>query len=356
MNVALKNSLRFGVKNLNSLNELKFLRSSSAPIVAFNRGTGTTRNFSQVLLRKNASVILLKPQREIVYPLSVVIMRRFLSTHEITKNIVLVTEDKRKIEKDLQTLRLKQESDDKPLVVIFSWLNAKQKHLLKYSHLYLDQSFDVLIIKINPWQLLWPKTGAQVLAENIVKFLLNNDYYKQILIHGFSVGGYLFGECLVHMNKDLKKYEPLLNRFVGQIWDSAADITEIPIGVPKALFPNNEKLQAPLRNYMIYHLKTFHDAATQHYIRSSQMFHTNFMRAPALFITSKNDPVGAESSNRRVADTWISNGVNLTWKCFDNSNHVMHFMEHRKEYIKLVFNHLASINMIKYPEKIRAKL
>lgn len=227
---------------------------------------------------------------------------------------------------------------------------------MKYSHLYLDQGFDVAIAKVNPWQLLWPTTGTQPLAGDIVKFLMNNDYYKQIMVHGFSVGGYLWGECLVHMNKDLKKYESLLDRFVGQIWDSAADITEIPVGVPKALFPKNPKLQAPLRNYMIYHLKTFHEAATQHYIRSSQMFHTNFMRAPALFIVSKTDPVGAESSNRRVADSWISNGVKLTWKCFDNSPHVMHFMKHREEYTQLVFNHLASLNMIKYPEKIRAKL
>jgi hypothetical protein len=50
-------------------------------------------------------VLLLKQQREIVYPMSAVIMRRLLSTHEITKNVVLLTEDKRKIEKDPKTLR-----------------------------------------------------------------------------------------------------------------------------------------------------------------------------------------------------------------------------------------------------------
>lgn len=177
-----------------------------------------------------------------------------------------------------------------------------------------------------------------------------------MVIHGFSVGGYLWGECLVHMNKDRKLYQSVLDRFTGQIWDSAADITEIPVGVPKALFPKNPKLQAPLRNYMFYHLRTFHEMATQHYIRSSQMFHTNFMHAPALFIVSKTDPVGAEASNRRVADSWISNGIKLTWKCFDRSPHVMHFMKHREEYTQVLLSHLASVDMIKYPEKIRAKL
>ena len=86
------------------------------------------------------------------------------------------------------------------------------------------------------------------------------------------------------------------------------------------------------------------------------MFHTNSVHAPALFFVSKTDPVGAENSNRRVADSWIKNGTSVTWKCFDNSPHVMHFMKHREEYKKTLFNHLASVNMIKYPEKIRAKL
>lgn len=241
-------------------------------------------------------------------------------------------------------------------MLIFSWLQSKSKHLNKYAQLYLEQGFDVAIVQVSAWQLLWPVRGTQQVAEDTVKFLANNDYYRQVVLHGFSVGGYVFGECLAHMNKDRKNFQSTVDRIVCQIWDSAADITEIPVGVPKALFPRNPKLQAPLKNYMMYHLRTFHEAATQHYIRSSQMFHTNFVQAPALFVVSKTDPVGAEGSNRRVADSWIQSGTNVTWKCFDNSPHVMHFMKHREEYKRVLFDHLARANMIKYPEKIRAKL
>jgi hypothetical protein len=195
-------------------------------------------------------------------------------------------------------------------------------------------------------------------AFDIVKFMANNEYYKQMVLHGFSVGGYLWGECLAHMDQDRTKYQAVIDRIIGQVWDSAADITEIPVGVPRALFPRNPKLQTALRRYMTYHLKTFHEAATQHYVRSSQMFHTNFCLAPALFFVSKTDPVGAEASNRRVADSWVSNGINLTWKCFDRSPHVGHFLKHRDEYMLFLFNHLRSINMVKHPEliTIRAKL
>lgn len=166
----------------------------------------------------------------------------------------------------------------------------------------------------------------------------------------------MWGECLAQMDKDRKKYQHVIDRIVCQVWDSAADITEIPVGVPKALFPRNPRLNAALRNYMFYHMKTFHEAATQHYIRSSQMFHTNYVHAPALFILSKTDPVGAEASNRRVADSWISNGINVTWKCFDRSPHVGHFLKHREAYMESLFNHLRSINLVKHPELLRAKL
>ena len=37
-----------------------------------------------------------------------------------------------------------------------------------------------------------------------------------------------------------------------QIWDSAADITEIPVGLPKSIFPKNPTMQSALRNYTLY--------------------------------------------------------------------------------------------------------
>ncbi|XP_063696253.1 transmembrane protein 53-A [Culicoides brevitarsis] len=284
--------------------------------------------------------------------------KRYLSTHEITKNLLLISSDKMNAETDAKTLRLKQQRD-KPLVLMLSWLQAKHKHLKKYAELYTEQGFDVLIAQITPWQLLWPTKGAQPVATDIVKFLYNNQSYAPMVIHGFSVGGYLWGECMAQMALDLDKYKPMLARIVAQIWDSAADITEIPEGVPRALFPKNVTLQNALRSYMLYHLKTFHDTATVHYIRSSQMFHYSLVTAPALFLVSKTDPVGAESSNQRVRECLESKNIQCTWKCWDRSPHVGHFMKHRDEYIESVFAHLNSVNLLKNDknvEKLRAKL
>lgn len=103
-------------------------------------------------------------------------------------------------------------------------------------------------------------------------------------------------------------------------------------------------------------MKTFHDAATTHYIRSSQMFHSTLVKSPALFLLSKTDPVGAEASNQRVKESWESLGISCTWKCWDKSPHVGHFHKHKEEYVSTLFNHLRSINMIGFSNKLRAKL
>lgn len=63
---------------------------------------------------------------------------------------------------NLYHFSLTQNIEDKPLVVVLSWLNSKQKHLSKYAQVYMDQGFDVLVAQITPWQLLWPVKGSQV--------------------------------------------------------------------------------------------------------------------------------------------------------------------------------------------------
>lgn len=61
---------------------------------------------------------------------------------------------------------------DKPLVVMLPWLMAKQKHVKKYAQLYTDQGYDVVRVSVSPWQVVWPKTGSQVIC--IIYILHNN--------------------------------------------------------------------------------------------------------------------------------------------------------------------------------------
>lgn len=85
----------------------------------------------------------------------------------------------------------------------------------------------------------------------MLKFLDLNRTYTPIVIHGFSVGGYVWGEVLAKIVQEQPKYQHIIDKTVGQIWDSAADITEIPVGFPMAVFPNNHVLQTAFRQYIL---------------------------------------------------------------------------------------------------------
>lgn len=262
---------------------------------------------------------------------------RSLVTTNVTKNITLITKDKPSgIVKQLRVTP----PHERPLVVMLSWLLARDKHVKKYAQIYTNRGFDVVNISITPWQLLWPTKGTQLVARDTLKFIDINYLYSPIMLHGFSVGAYLWGEALVQMAAELNKYQPVIDKVVGQVWDSAADITEIPVGFPMAVFPNNQVMQVTLRKYVIYHMKTFDKVATCHYLRSSQMFHTNIIKAPALFFLSNSDPIGAVRSNQRVRESWESMGMNVQWKCWEKSPHVGHFSKHREEYISTLNNFL----------------
>lgn len=83
-----------------------------------------------------------------------------------------------------------------------------------------------------------------------MEFLVKHKDYEQILLHGFSVGAYMWGEVLDLIKSDPEKYNNIIDRIVGQVWDSVADVSELSIGTPRALFPKNEMLQNMLQKYM----------------------------------------------------------------------------------------------------------
>ncbi|CAH1174141.1 unnamed protein product [Phaedon cochleariae] len=267
---------------------------------------------------------------------------RPISSLEVTKNISLLSSEK----KNTKVVNLKLATpEDKPLVVMLSWLMARKKHVYKYADVYLRHGFDVLNISISPWQLLWPTKGSQMVAKDVLKFLEVNSAYPALVLHGFSVGAYLWSEVMVHMAAEQQRYAGVLDRIVGQIWDSAADVTEIPKGLPVAVFPTNAVLQNALKQYVIYHMRTFDKVATVHYIRASQMFQTNLVRAPAQIFISKTDPIGTEESNLRVRETWENMGIQVNWKCWDKSPHVGHFRMHPKEYVAALNSFLDSLDL-----------
>lgn len=101
-------------------------------------------------------------------------------------------------------------------------------------------------------------------------------------------------------------------------------------------------------------MKTFHDQATMHYIRSSQMFHSTLVKKPALFLLSHNDPIGSVGANEVLRMNWEALGIRCDWKTWDESSHVGHFQKYSGDYTNRLFDFLKSLTIEQQDEKRRA--
>jgi hypothetical protein len=272
-----------------------------------------------------------------------------LATKSLSKALELTTNED-KIEKvQGNPLQVVVKGKEKSLTVLLVWLMSQKKHIDKYTKFYLDQGFDVLVVRCTPWDLLWPVKGSQVVAGELLSFLDQNPAYSKTLLHGFSVGCYLWGEVLTKMSKDIPKYKPAMNRIKGQIWDSPVDYEETPIGVPKSIFPTNAFLRTCLEKYVRFHMKTFQESATKYHLESTRQFFNSIVTAPALFLFSLKDPMVNITSVERVRDIWRENGAQVHIRVWESSPHVGILQRYPEEYRQEIINFLdAKV----FPKKI----
>ncbi|CAG2174105.1 unnamed protein product, partial [Oppiella nova] len=226
----------------------------------------------------------------------------------------------------------------RPLVVLLTWLMAQDKHVDKYSNLYLQKGFDVLTVKTNPFDLLFPTIGSRKIAQNCVTALQKElTQYSSVILHAFSVGAYQFGEILLEMQEQDKqvadKTQQLEDRIKGIVFDSVVPIEELPNGVSRSLTANP----------FLY--KVFNRIATKYYRASSEAVWNIHMRVPALVLVSQNDRIGTASANKKLTDVWRDLGIDVTFKCWEKSAHVQHLPKHPIEYEELIDNFLNKVNI-----------
>ncbi|XP_052744777.1 transmembrane protein 53 [Bicyclus anynana] len=262
---------------------------------------------------------------------------RSAHTQPINKNFLYISSDKIIVETDRKTLKLTKPTN-KPVCIMMGWLLATDKQVMKYANIYLEEGFDVLRVTCAPWQLLWPVKGAKVIARDLLQLMSAND--STYMVHGFSVGGYVWSEAMIHALTDKKRYQPVLDRVEAQVWDSVADITEVSVGVPLAMFPHNRLAQKITKNAILAYLKALYNVGMVHYERACETFYASPCRAPALFLLSSTDPVGNERRIRRCCDLWIQMGIECTWQCWPRSPHVRHYLKHPQEYEALIRAHI----------------
>lgn len=235
-------------------------------------------------------------------------------------------------------------SSGRRLVVLMSWLQAKEKHIEKYRQLYLERGFDVLNVKTSPLDLLLPTIGAKKISKDFVRFMAEKQY-SDVVLHGFSVGGYMFGQVLLDVDREEPQLrDNLLNSIRGIVFDSLVPFEGTCIGVANSITSN--KLGAKLlENLLRLYLFLGHNVATKYFLEASDKVWGGPLKCPTLFLMSKDDIISDYRIIERLAEVWDGKGIETHKKMFDSSPHVQLYSKHPITYISQLESFLKRINM-----------
>ncbi|EDO49233.1 predicted protein [Nematostella vectensis] len=157
---------------------------------------------------------------------------------------------------------------------------------------------------------------------------------RPVLVHGFSVGGYLYSQVLHQMETNVD-YSSVKDRILGQVFDSPVSFSGIPHGVSNAAM-KNPALRSLMKSTIQAYLKTTAKYTTDIYLARQQLFYNNPVRSPTLLLYSKTDEVADAKICEHASNMWENLGMDVTSVCWDNSPHVSHFYVHQKEYVQAV--------------------
>jgi hypothetical protein len=231
----------------------------------------------------------------------------------------------------------------RPLILLFEWLGAKKKHVLKYSEYYFTKGYDSMLIRIQPVPLLWP-VKVQAVVDEIFD-TLDKDTMRErpVIVHTFSVGGYFYGELLVRMQQTgiMQKYR---DRVLGQIFDSPVDFAGIPNGFSKAV-SKNPAVRAGLKHSLRLYLSTFSEYTMKHYLRSSKAFYDNPLNIPSLFLYSLADPIADPVTIDKCIKGFEDKGLLTLKKCWNDSTHCSHMYRYPSEYQNAIGKFLDEVTV-----------
>ena len=124
-----------------------------------------------------------------------------------------------------------------PIACLLSWVGGGKRALRKYSSLYTSRGIDVVALHTKPAHVYRPiSKGRQTMAE-IVDCLTSPDggAGRPLLIHGFSAGGFMYGNLLCELGSRGEAGADFIRRIKGLAFDSPVDLNGVPFGLSRAI-------------------------------------------------------------------------------------------------------------------------
>lgn len=243
----------------------------------------------------------------------------------------------------------------KVLVMMITWLGAKDSHILRYSRLYTKQGLDVLVVKSEAKDFTWPKNSL-LLAEQVYKVLDNQMLeYKHIICHTMSAGSFNWTVLRMYLQQK-ENTEHICSKFRGLIFDSVVAGSGRGGILNQSLEDKKSQVHAlermvhgivvakqfsPIMQYMVKALSKVYFSVTKKdtvkfYEKTLTFFREEPLQVPTLFFTSKDDPMCDAPVLEKLVDIWREKqNVHVSIKVWESSPHAQHYIYHKETYERL---------------------
>lgn len=273
---------------------------------------------------------------------------REVTGHSGPQSTSLEEAEFRTFEWPLRDLRQKFSSSNKYLVIIYSWLFPKEKHLKKYRDMYRDKGIDVMIVRTKPKHVLCPPFGTKVQAKRLYSILsiLVPEKYSKVIVHSFSVGNYVFGELALYLMKMANKPEEarsarkIIGAVKGFISDSTTSSRKAHNSLTWALSDGQSSLIMPLVGW-VFQVFTYvtYPMTYKNFKKVEDMYVEKFpFDCPMILLASANDKACDLKILERAFERNTSRGIRVRYVLWANSIHVSHLAIHPARYRSEVFN------------------
>ncbi|KAK2847904.1 hypothetical protein Q7C36_009586 [Tachysurus vachellii] len=239
----------------------------------------------------------------------------------------------------------------RPLLLMLPWLNSRPQAQEKYCEIYLRTGFDVLVVESNLGHFLWPRWGMDYSAK-VLQLLESEAFSKRpVVVHAFSIGGYTFAQLVVHVAKDTQRYQGLIDRVKGQIYDSLVigSLDRMAVGVSKTLFPRFEHL-VKYTSLLYFHI--FKRQTVDYFNASIDVFWNTPLTSPSLYYFCDNDVMCDMEATHKLMEHWKRRGITVTSKNWEESIHAGHLRTHPQEYLSVLEHFLCSLNILPLKSKM----
>ena len=251
---------------------------------------------------------------------------RNLSDRRVSKRILVRNED---------------ELQQQPLVIILGWSDRKMKTLKSYSAMMERKNCTTMCVATSLWDNTMrynTKCRTQAIdAKNEMKHLLAKNKNRPVIFYNFCGGLFVYSHIMMEMNSNTFPGRNVC----GTILDSCPFFPGYDtIPMFKTAFTssrNNNTVNRLLGRmlefygYIVYKTSSTEDDF-RHAVENVQV------TSPQLFLFAKNDEI---TSYKRVIDFMKlrkKKGVDVSYKLWDESKHVMHVKYHKEEYKKTLYN------------------